>query len=903
MGIKKFGSGSATEYTVTYSGMGGVAFDKADGGDKRFRFSYLENMYKDYTGGSAGCVESIPGFRKTASLGAAVHGIYSQRGADGERYMIVHAGDGLYRFTVSDKDEVKVGLKKLATLKDGKSSAFNSGHDIFVMDGESIVRLRSDGTSSKVADEEDAAPYVPTTFINGMEYEQRNLLTNRFKEKYLIASANDSASFTEGLQFAVISEEEGTAAITGIDEGVSGYVYVPSYTLIGEREYKVTEIASNAFRTNKTVTSLILSDTVEKIGDRAFMLATALKEVITRDSLTYIGELAFTGCDALDTLYLGAGISFIGMDCLSLCTNLKQINYAKDAEAFGLITSRQDFSNFTINYSSYSYGIRVEIPIYSPAESIISVKLGNEVLADYETKMKDGLIGSVMIDKNLRSELDGKEVTVEGVASPSQFTRHSVGSDFLEEFGETVGGYDAIIGCTVCACFDGRVFVTGNPMLPSTVFYSSRDETGKNNPLYFGALNYFNDGVGSFGIGSLLATGDSLAVFKRGDDGGGSIYYHTPRETGIDLLPKIYPVSYIHSGIYAKGPAISFYDDPIFISGLGVTALDKKAINLERSIAVRSSNINSRLLSEDLENVMLAKWCGYLIVLAKDHMYLADSRDTFVSSKGHTEYEWYYATDINSYSGGSYIYRFSEAKEGGVLNYPNPHEEVTTPIFQEKYNQKARTVTYVGGIKYLVYQTNEKRGGSPSAATAIGTYEDAALFFGTESGEVFRFNNDMRGKAPPYVSELSDYDEASYADEHGNEIHPYYYSHDGYAPTYALKTVDDDGGIPNLTKSTVKGSLTVRLHSRGKSRVKIEVGTENDGYFELADLTAPSFDFRELDFNALSFTNDDTLILPIKDRSKNWIKKSVAVYTREAASPFALESITYRFKIKGKIKY
>ena len=144
---------------------------------------------------------------------------------------------------------------------------------------------------------------------------------------------------------------------------------------------------------------------------------------------------------------------------------------------------------------------------------------------------------------------------------------------------------------------------------------------------------------------------------------------------------------------------------------------------------------------------------------------------------------------------------------------------------------------------------------------------------------------------------------SQYKKEYGNVIHPDYYSHAGYAPTYALKTIDDDGGIPNLTKSTVKGSLTVRMRSHGKSRVKIEVGTENEGYSELADLNSPSFDFRDIDFAALSFANDDSMTLPIKDRSKNWIKKSVAIYSKEFESPFALESITYRFKVKGKIKF
>ena len=902
MGIKKYAERSSAEYTVTYSGMRGVAFDRADGGDKRYRFSYLENMYKDYSGG-AGAIESLPGYRRIACIGKRINGLYPQRSADGSRHLIAHGGDGIYRIDIGENDDAEYVPSRIATVRDARSAAFGSGHDVFILDGERMVRITSDGESHTVGEDDEALPYVPTTFVNGQEHEQRNLLTDLFTERYLIASAKDSAASTEGLRFAILSEEDGTATVTGIEDSVAGYVYIPSYALIDGREYVVTEIASDAFRANLNITSLILPDTLLKIGDRAFMSASRLKEVITRDSLTHIGELAFAACRALDTLYLGAGLAFVGMDCFSICPSLKVIHYAKDTDSFLNIDGYQDFSGFTVNCFSYADKIRVEIPIFSPAEEILYVKLGEETVTEYEIKMKDGLVNAVLLDRDYASELDGKEIVLGGIAASAKFTSHSVGYDFIEENGAAIRGYDAIMGCTVAECFDGRVFLSGNPALPNTVFYSSRDSTGKNNPLYFGVLNYFNDGVGGFGIGSLLAAGDSLAVFKTGDDGGGSIYYHTPKETGLDMLPKIYPVSYIHSGIYAKGPSISFYDDPIFISGLGVTALDKRAINLERSISVRSSNINPRLLGEDLERIRLAKWCGYLAVLCEDRIYLADSRATFISDKGNTEYEWYYATDIASYVGDTPVYRFSEARIDGIDNYPKPHGRVTTPVVTEEHNGETVYVTYVDGTKYLVYKTEQREGGIPSPATELASYEDTHLFFGTESGDVFLFNNDKRGIAPPHVSAQPDFDGEEYKRIYGRTLHPSYYSHAGHAPTYAVKTVDDDGGIPNLTKSTVKGSLTVKFRSRSNSRVRIEVGTEREGFTEVADIRSPSFDFGDMDFEGLSFSNDDTLTLVIKDGSKKWVRKSVTVYSDDYASPFALESLIYRFRIKGKIKY
>ena len=102
---------------------------------------------------------------------------------------------------------------------------------------------------------------------------------------------------------------------------------------------------------------------------------------------------------------------------------------------------------------------------------------------------------------------------------------------------------------------------------------------------------------------------------------------------------------------------------------------------------------------------------------------------------------------------------------------------------------------------------------------------------------------------------------------------------------------------------TVKGSLTVKFRSRSNSRVRIEVGTEREGFTEVADIRSPSFDFGDTDFEGLSFSNDDTLTLVIKDGSKKWVRKSVTVYSDDYASPFSLESLIYRFRIKGKIKY
>ena len=63
-----------------------------------------------------------------------------------------------------------------------------------------------------------------------------------------------------------------------------------------------------------------------------------------------------------------------------------------------------------------------------------------------------------------------------------------------------------------------------------------------------------------------------------------------------------------------------------------------------------------------------------------------------------------------------------------------------------------------------------------------------------------------------------------------------------------------------------------------------------------------ALNFEELDFSSLTFTNTEYTTLPIKEREKGWIEKSMSFYSNEYSSPFGIYSITYRFEIKGKIK-
>ncbi len=900
MGLKKRKYSTESEYTVSYSDMRGVDFSATSSSSRR-RFSHLENMYRDYRGGK-GVIESIPGYRRILELGAPIHAIYTHKNARGEEYAVVHSGEYLFRFAVADRDALGE-LSPIATVRDSESRAFVSGSDLYILDGNTITRVREDGSASAIDENGDTPPYIPTVYYNGEEYEQRNLLTNLFRERYRITVASDLATATEGLEYTVISPEEKLAAVSGIARGIGGEVRIPSYIDIGGDRYKVTRIADRAFILNESVTSVIISDTVTSIGNRAFMGCHALTRVVCGTGVELIENYAFYSGRSLSEIYLGDSVSLIGLGAFENCPYLEVLKYSLSMDEFSKIEILELPSDITVSYNTRYSEVTVEIPIFSPAETVASVSVDGEA-HEHSLKIQGGLVTAVILSAARKSELDGREVEIFGRASSSRFTKNTYGNNFLSENAGVISGRAAILGCTVCESFDGRIFISGNPALPNTVFYTSRDITGRNNPLYFGILNYFNDGTGSFCVRSMLAAGESLAVFKAGDDGGGSIYYHTRESTGSDILPTIYPVSYIHSGVAAVGESVSFFDDPIFLSPLGCSALDKKAINLERSIAVRSSLVNSKLLTEDLSRISIAEWCGYLVLAAGEHFYLADSRAAFTGESGSREYEWFYLTGIGTYEEAKRVFVYSDTAKNGYSVHRDKGKKVEKLVYvQYVMNDPPIYHTNEDGVRYAVHPTGEYVGGEFSPVTKIASAEGDLLFFGTESGTLCVFNNDKRGIAPDFIRSQADFDEAEYSRFFRDVIHPSFYSFDSHAPRYALTTVSDDGGIPHFTKSTVKHSLTVKLRSYGIGAVTCEVGTDRSGYKEIAEIPDFALNFSDLDFSSLSFENREFITLPIKEREKGWIEKSVSLYSDEYAAPLGVYSITYRFRIRGKIKH
>jgi len=874
------------EYVRSYSGFTGVALGGTDSAAPH-RLAYAENMYRDWNGDESCLVESVPGYRRVADFGSRIYRIYEQRSAGGESYLLIHAGTGLYRMKISERD-CYTPAEPIATLPDSPVCFFPHGGCVYAVTGEDIIRIDSDGEVLALSDHPELA-YAPIVALNGKPYEQPSLISTRFREEFVIEDASEYTYGTSGLKYKVIDPELRTCALSGIESDPDGIIHVPAVTLIGGKEYQVIRILDKALSSLPAADAIHIAQGVEEIGAEAFASSVRVKRIVIPSSVKTIGAKAFGGCVSLEELYIGEGVSEIGANAFDTCVALKTVHYAGSEEMLAEITGTDQLDEYDTVCDSHYGRVVLRLPLTTETISVSSVtEMG--VATEFECIYEGDRVIAVVITSSHPE--GGTDIIVEGSMR-----------DYASEFGTgtRISGRAAIVGTSTAEVFDGRVFLAGNPALPNTVFFSSHFGGG-GSPLYFGAQSYFNDGVGGHPVCSMLAVHDSLAVFKSGDDGSGSIFYHTPTETGDDYMPKIYPVSYVHSGISARGRAVSFFDDPVFITESGIYALTKKAINYERSVACRSHNVNYDLLKERPEDISLTEWCGYLVVGGRGRIYLADSRSTFMHASGGAEYEWFVLKDIGSYKNSTRVYRYDSYAVDNYVAHDTPGE-ICEEVVYSAVDSRGEIVYYasVDGKLCTLYPTEQLRGGDFSPAVCyLGVGE--LLFFGTEDGVLSVFNNDKRGIAPEHISSAPDFDPEEYRREHANSIHPYYYTFDSHAVRYAIKTVLDNCDIPHLTKSTVKNSLVVKLKSHTSSEIRCEVGTDRTGYREITRFPDAQLSFAELNFESLTLATGEHHTLPIGEREKRWVEKEIAIYSDSYASPIGIYSITYRYSPAGRIK-
>ncbi len=882
------------EFCAVYKNFGGMDLRrvKSDKSDK-ISFEYTENMYRDYEGDFQHSVESIPGFRRLAALGQSINSIFMQRCSESEEYLVVHAGNGIYRFNINERDNIG-SLKSIFTVKNGKSHAFQKGSTLFIFDGEHIIKISESGAAAILGDSDEAV-YVPTTFKDGNRFEQRNLLTRRFKESYVIDEHDKHYRETKGLKYEL--KDDGTCTVIGIDLSVKGAVYIPKYAELGKKRYKILGIADNAFSGNASISAVYIADGLTYIGKLAFYQCYSLSTVYCPSSIELIDNGAFLDCIMLTEVFIGKNLKRIGMLPFSGAFSLEGISFEADTTSVSAIENIEDLDSYEKTYSVQRPDNHYSVRIFTPYESIDNVYLNEkELIFDIEAENAFSE-ARLLFSLPAYSPPEGKSIVLYGTAALGKYNTYDEGTDFAAR---SEGDENVIAECTCSALFDGRIFTAGNPKYPNTVFYTLSAKNEQNDSIYFGALSYFDDGMSAYKTVSLASASDALAVLKASDDGGGGIFYHEAKDGG-DFLQRVYPVSNIHTGINVIGNSISFFDEIFFLSDIGACAL-KKSNAGNRSASCRSEKINPLLLkNKDLSEAHITSWLGYIVIQIGKEIYLADARPSFSDSS--EEYDWYYLNEIGTYSDGKAKLRYSEFAPEGYYRYPELDTEISGSVYLSVGSSYGE-IYYVKDSadeskRYTVYMTGEITGGEFSPACSVFS-DGRLLLFGTESGDLCIFNTDKRGAIPKSGGASSDFDDA-YKAVMGNRIHRDFYDFAGRRVSYVALTKADDVDIPYMKKSTVGNSIALKLGNIGGINTVTDIIADGSCISSAEGLCGGITDFSDIDFSSFSFEGTNQSDVCISGAPKNWREQQIRISSSDFRAPISISEISCRYKIKGRL--
>ncbi len=920
-----------SRYKQAYRDFIGVDMSSDPSAVARNRLSYAVNMWRDYESAQGGCIETFPGYRAVAEIGKKINGIYNFRTRNGYDYLIVHAGRDLYAVTVAQLAAVggvlNPEIDKLLenTLEDGASTGYLFNNNLYILDGSRIIEVKAElsavGIESLAAGE--IVGYIPTTYYDGKPYEQRNMLSEYAYEVALSYVKNSEYDYSDN---------------PGADADADNIRYV--HGMKGDE------------KNNKSL-RVIAQDLRIMVESWSFANNNALESVYIEGKNTVkIGNSAFRGCKSLKNFYIyirgneteDQAILRIYGDAFTLTENLEKIYVFSDNP--NLIVEDGYIGNgFVEVIDSWNTFRTAAVNISEVAEGVEEVRdYDNDTIIDpgfytvnYDNREIGGETTRVVESVLINGDNFPRGIKLKLKVHPTHFSTIAGADNFFEgnkEYKST--GREALNGCTKCAVFDGRVFLTGNPELPNTVFYNQRNLTGASDPTYFGAYNYINDGTGNTPNVELLATPSYLMVLKQDTVQEGSIYYHTPADnTHSDqvirnLLPRIYPSISGAAGIGSAGDTVpgatvcNFLDDPVFLSKRGLEAVGKEMLNLERTVTHRSSNVDRLLIKENLSRADLAEWKGYLMILVNGNVYMADSRSLAQHPDGSYQYEWFYLTGVGAYESYTPRFRYCTSwpmtdlgirlnecvfethrvddvfKISAESGYADVDIAAITeiPVWGKRegefeYNEiklyevggyRGEDGEYVGG--YVVEQIDDELCGrgiffGADKMAVVGE----RLFFGTENGYLLCVNTDMRD---------------------GEGIIPRdAYTFNGVAYESGCATRLDDCGQMGLAKCTVPGTVVAEFKMMPGSKCHVRVSLNGRDFKDLTmkGITSSRFDFGGFDFSTFAFNENENNIAVLREMTRNFVRKQYYIYSDGFKEPFGFSGLSYNYYVKGKIRF
>ncbi len=173
--------------------------------------------------------------------------------------------------------------------------------------------------------------------------------------------------------------------------------------------YPVTSVAPNAFFEADFVESIILPDSIEKIGKYAFLSCHSLKEMHLPENLKTLEECAFMDCTSLKSVYISDKLESIGAECFDAYdTALTDVYYAGTEEQWQKIEiagGNTALENATIHFNSSA-------PTEANAQNIGDIDGDGDVSVVDVLLLNKYLLGVAHLDDSARicADVDGNQI-------------------------------------------------------------------------------------------------------------------------------------------------------------------------------------------------------------------------------------------------------------------------------------------------------------------------------------------------------------------------------------------------------------------------------------------------------------------------------------------------------------
>lgn len=243
--------------------------------------------------------------------------------------------------------------------------------------------------------------YIKVDFPLGNYYYQHNNGIYAFSVKMADPVSTKIKSGTETYKITKAGVSGGTAALVK-SESKASTLKIPGTVKLNGITYKVTSIAVEALKNNKTVTTVTIGNNVKTIGTRAFSGCSKLKKVTIGKNVTTIGTGAFQNCTKLTAVAIGSGVTKIGDKSFYKCSALARVTIPSKVGSIGkqAFFGCKKLKNITIKTKKLT-GSTVGKQAFKGISSKAVVKVPGSKMSTYRSILRAAGVGSKVTIKKL----------------------------------------------------------------------------------------------------------------------------------------------------------------------------------------------------------------------------------------------------------------------------------------------------------------------------------------------------------------------------------------------------------------------------------------------------------------------------------------------------------------------